>query len=48
MGACQDCWISLADGRRLRACTTPVRDGMAIDTGQGARPEPGREAARDL
>lgn len=30
MAACQDCWVSLADGRRLRACTTPVERGMAI------------------
>ena len=30
MGACQDCWIALADGRRLRACTTPAEDGMAL------------------
>ncbi len=30
MGACQDCWVSLADGRRLRACTTPADDGMML------------------
>jgi predicted molibdopterin-dependent oxidoreductase YjgC len=30
MAACQDCWVSLADGRRLRACTTPVEPGMAV------------------
>lgn len=30
MGACQDCWLTLADGQRLRACTTPARTGMAI------------------
>jgi predicted molibdopterin-dependent oxidoreductase YjgC len=30
MAACQDCWVGLADGRRLRACTTPVEPGMAI------------------
>ena len=24
MGACQDCWVALADGARVRACTTPV------------------------
>ena len=30
MGACQDCWVSLADGRRLRACTTPLAPGMAV------------------
>ena len=30
MGACQDCCVSLADGRRLRACTTPVEAGMHV------------------
>lgn len=30
MAACQDCWVNLADGRRLRACTTPVERGMAV------------------
>lgn len=30
MAACQDCWVSLADGRRLRACTAQVEPGMAI------------------
>lgn len=33
MGACQDCWVSDGDGRRLRACTTYVRPGLAIVTG---------------
>ena len=33
MGACQDCWVWLADGSRLRACTTMVADGMYILTG---------------
>lgn len=33
MGACQDCWVTLADGQRLRACTTPLTAGMAIVTG---------------
>jgi predicted molibdopterin-dependent oxidoreductase YjgC len=37
MAACQDCWVSLADGRRLRACTTQVEPGMAIVTGGAAR-----------
>ncbi len=32
MGACQDCWVWLEDGRRIRACTTPLADGMAIRT----------------
>src|SRR5258708_3626465 len=33
MGACQDCWVWLADGRRIRACTTVVADGMHVSTG---------------
>ncbi len=32
MGACQDCWVWLEDGTRIRACTTPIADGMAILT----------------
>ena len=33
MGACQDCWVLLADGERLRACTTFVEPGMRVRTG---------------
>jgi len=33
MGACQDCWMMLADGRRVRACTTPLEAGMQLLTG---------------
>ena len=32
MGACQDCWVRLADGRRMRACTTLLEPGMAVVT----------------
>jgi D-hydroxyproline dehydrogenase subunit gamma len=32
MGACQDCWLWLADHTRVRACTTVVADGMSILT----------------
>ncbi|SFU91255.1 (2Fe-2S)-binding protein [Pseudoduganella namucuonensis] len=32
MGACQDCWVWTADGERLRACSTEVRDGLQIIT----------------
>jgi predicted molibdopterin-dependent oxidoreductase YjgC len=32
MGACQDCWVSTAAGRSLRACSTYVAEGMAIVT----------------
>ena len=34
MGACQDCWVWLADGQRLRACTTVVAEGMHIVTSE--------------
>jgi predicted molibdopterin-dependent oxidoreductase YjgC len=36
MGACQDCWVTTAEGERLRACTTFVRDGLAIVTAGAA------------
>jgi predicted molibdopterin-dependent oxidoreductase YjgC len=29
MGACQDCWVWVDEGR-TRACTTEVRDGMRV------------------
>jgi predicted molibdopterin-dependent oxidoreductase YjgC len=32
MGACQDCWVWTAQGERLRACSTEVRDGLDIIT----------------
>jgi predicted molibdopterin-dependent oxidoreductase YjgC len=37
MSACQDCFVLLADGRRVRACSTPVESGMAVivDGGDG-------------
>jgi NADH dehydrogenase/NADH:ubiquinone oxidoreductase subunit G len=34
MGACQDCWVWTASGERLRACSTPATDGLAISTEQ--------------
>lgn len=36
MGACQDCWITLEDGRRLRACTTFAEKGMRVVTQEPA------------
>ena len=36
MGACQDCCVALADGRRVRACTTGVEPGMAVLVEQGS------------
>ena len=38
MGACQDCWLWSESGERLRACTTPLEEGMRILT-----QAPGRE-----
>ena len=32
MGACQDCWVWQEVGGRLRACTTPLQDGMRLLT----------------
>jgi predicted molibdopterin-dependent oxidoreductase YjgC len=32
IGACQDCWVRSEDGTRLRACSTPLREGMRIST----------------
>ncbi|WP_213881669.1 (2Fe-2S)-binding protein [Pseudomonas sp. dw_358] len=32
MGACQDCWVWTADGERLRACGTPVSEGLNVLT----------------
>ena len=32
MAACQDCWIWLADGRRVLACATLVLEGMNVLT----------------
>jgi predicted molibdopterin-dependent oxidoreductase YjgC len=37
MAACQDCWVSLAGGRRLRACTTLIESGMAVVIDGAAR-----------
>lgn len=30
MGACQDCWVSCSDGRRVRSCTTLIEPGMSL------------------
>ncbi|CAE7771731.1 mas1, partial [Symbiodinium necroappetens] len=35
MGACQDCYVQLDDGRRLRACQTPLEAGMSVRTTAG-------------
>ncbi|MEA9977169.1 MULTISPECIES: (2Fe-2S)-binding protein [unclassified Pseudomonas] len=36
MGACQECWVRLGDGRRVRACSTLLEAGQIISR------EPGR------
>lgn len=30
MGACQDCWMQLEDGSRVRACSTFIEPGMRL------------------
>jgi NADH dehydrogenase/NADH:ubiquinone oxidoreductase subunit G len=40
MGACQDCWVWTAAGARLRACGTPVAEGMRIVTREVPWPTP--------
>ncbi|ANN69149.1 (2Fe-2S)-binding protein [Bordetella bronchialis] len=30
MGACQDCWMRLEDGTRVRACSTFIAPGMRL------------------
>lgn len=32
MGACQDCWMQLEDGSRVRACSTFIAPGMRLVT----------------
>lgn len=34
MGACQDCWVQTAAGKRLRACSTLAPDGMELVSAQ--------------
>ncbi|WP_322034071.1 (2Fe-2S)-binding protein [Paraburkholderia sp. J76] len=36
IGACQDCWVRSEDGTRLRACSTPLREGMRVITRTGS------------
>ena len=35
MGACQDCWVRLGDGRRVRACSTLLEAGQIISRDPG-------------
>lgn len=36
MGACQDCWIWLETGERIRACSTLIYEGMRLCSHAGA------------
>lgn len=38
MGACQDCWIRLESGERLRSCSTMIEQGMRLMTGLSEEP----------
>ena len=38
MGACQDCWVWLAGGERIRACSTFVKPGLSVLTHNPERP----------
>lgn len=42
MGACQDCWVSLGGGARVRACSTLVTAGVVIVTAADRKVEGGR------
>lgn len=37
MGACQDCWVTLESGERVRACSTFIAPGLCVTTSQGSR-----------
>jgi len=37
IGACQDCWITTSDGRRLQACSTSLVEGMQLHTLNGTK-----------
>lgn len=39
IGACQDCYVMMADGRRIRACSTALLPGMAFITDLAATAE---------
>ena len=32
LAACQDCWMWLEIGGRVRACTTPLTEGLSVRT----------------
>lgn len=43
MGVCQDCLVTVDDAPNVRACMTPVRDGMRVTLQRGlGQWEPGQ------
>ncbi|MBX8547705.1 (2Fe-2S)-binding protein [Pseudomonas cichorii] len=38
MGACQECWVRLGDGQRVRACSTLLQADQVVNR------EPGRQS----
>jgi hypothetical protein len=36
IGACQDCWMRTEDGKRLRACSALVTEGLRVLTRSGS------------
>jgi D-hydroxyproline dehydrogenase subunit gamma len=40
MGACQDCWITLENGSRLRACSAFIEEGMRVVVDRAAMQVP--------
>ncbi|AXF24354.1 NAD(FAD)-dependent dehydrogenase [Burkholderia pyrrocinia] len=43
IGACQDCWVRTEAGARMRACSTPIAEGMRIVTGAQPTPDGGAQ-----
>ncbi|WP_442892191.1 (2Fe-2S)-binding protein [Ensifer sp. MJa1] len=43
IGACQDCYVRLANGGRVRACSTALEPGMAFITDLDAMAEAAHE-----
>jgi sarcosine oxidase subunit alpha len=41
IGHCFECQVTVDDRPGVRACLTPVRDGMRVETGQGLAPREG-------
>ncbi|HLR15283.1 MAG TPA: (2Fe-2S)-binding protein [Bacillota bacterium] len=35
IGHCYECRVTVDDVRGVRACLTPIREGMAVDSGKG-------------